>query len=109
MLVKVIAVNTLAFLALFTSSIKGALKGLVLPAQFLVTPKSAVGKSLGRSLLESWPEVAVGVSLEVLGLIGSEFYGFFSLLALSSILTPFLIYFSAKVVRHGQPVPTLHA
>jgi hypothetical protein len=109
MLVKVIAVNTVAFLALFTSSIKGALKGLILPAQFLVTPKSAVGKSLGRSLLESWPEVTVGLLLEVMGLVTSEFYGFFSLLALSSILTPLLIYFSAKVLRHGQPVPTLHA
>ncbi len=109
MLVKVIAVNTVAFLALFTSSIKGALKGLILPAQFLVTPKSAVGKSLGRSLIESWPEVTVGLLLEVMGLVTSEFYGFFSLLALSSILTPLLIYFSAKVLRRGQPVPTLHA
>lgn len=108
-LVKVIAVNTVAFLALFTSSIKGALKGLFLPAQFLVTPKSAVGKSLGRSLLESWPEVTVGVLLEALGLIGSEFYGFFSLLALSSILTPLLIYFSAKVLRRSQQVPIVHA
>jgi cellulose synthase/poly-beta-1,6-N-acetylglucosamine synthase-like glycosyltransferase len=106
-LVKVIAVNTVAFLALFTSSIKGVLKGLVQPAQFLVTPKSIVSKTLGRSLLESWPEVTVGLLLEVMGLIGSEFYGFFSLLALSSILTPLLIYFSAKVLVRGQHVPTV--
>jgi cellulose synthase/poly-beta-1,6-N-acetylglucosamine synthase-like glycosyltransferase len=99
MLLRVIVVNTVAFLALFTSSIKGALKGLVQPAQFLVTPKSIVGKTLGRSIIESWPEVTLGLMLELMGFIGSEFYGFFSLLALSSMLTPLLIYFSAKIIK----------
>lgn len=108
-LVKVIAVNTVAFLALFTSSIKGVVKGLFQPAQFLVTPKSIVRKTLGRSLLESWPEVTVGVLLEVMGLISSEYYGFFSLLAISSMITPLLIYFSGRVIGHSQHVSTMRA
>ena len=105
MLLKVIAVNTVAFLALFTSSIKGALKGLFLPAQFLVTPKSAVRKTLLGSVHESLPEIALGLLLVILGLISSGFYGFFSLIAISSILTPLLVYFSANVLGQSTRVP----
>ena len=90
--IKVVVLNTLAYLALFPVSVVGVLRGLVRPAEFLVTPKGTTGAlSLHRAASESRLEVAFGAGLLAFGAGAFGPWGLVSPLAIAPLLAPLLM------------------
>jgi len=90
--VRAILVNTVAYVALFPVSVVGVLRGLALPAQFLVTPKGSAGALTLRSAArEARAELAVGAALLALGYGAFGPWGLASPLALSALCSPLLM------------------
>jgi len=89
---KAIAVNTVAYVALFPVSIVGVLRGLARPAEFLVTPKGAEGPLRLRTAAQAARvELITGGVLLVLGYAPFGIYGLISPLALCALLSPVLM------------------
>ncbi|HKZ64269.1 MAG TPA: hypothetical protein VJ400_07495, partial [Thermoplasmata archaeon] len=87
-----IAVNTVAYVALFPVSIVGVLRGLARPAEFLVTPKGAEGPLRLRTAAQAARvELITGGVLLVLGYAPFGIYGLISPLALCALLSPVLM------------------
>ena len=101
--IKVVVLNTLAYLALFPVSVVGVLRGLVRPAEFLVTPKGATGAiALRRAASESRLEVAFGAGLLALGAGAFGPWGLASPLAIAALLTPLLMVGSRRPLVSGN-------
>jgi len=95
--IKTIAINTFAYLALFPLSVVGVLRGLVRPAQFVVTPKGpGWSQGVGATLKESVVDMAFGVGLLSLGYQIGGTVGLLSPLALASLASPALILASGR-------------
>jgi hypothetical protein len=95
--VRAILVNTVAYVALFPVSVVGVLRGLSVPAQFLVTPKGSGGALTLRSAAwEARPELLIGGALMALGYGAFGLWGLVSPLALSALTAPFLMVASRR-------------
>ncbi len=110
--IRVVILNTLAYLALFPVSVVGVLRGLVRPAEFLVTPKGTTGAlSLHRAASESRLEVAFGAGLLALGASAFGPWGLASPLAIAALLAPLLMTRSRRSLNRTRtagetpPVP----
>ena len=90
--VRAILVNTVAYVALFPVSVVGVLRGLSLPAQFLVTPKGSHGAlNLRSAAWEARVELLIGGALLALGYGAFGPWGLASPLALSALSAPILM------------------
>ncbi len=94
---RAILVNTVAYVALFPVSIVGVLRGLAVPAQFLVTPKGSEGTlSLRSAVREARPELVIGGALLALGYGAFGPWGLASPLALAALCAPLLMVASRR-------------
>ena len=95
--VRAILVNTVAYVALFPVSVVGVLRGLSLPAQFLVTPKGSHGAlNLRSAAWEARVELLIGGALLALGYGAFGPWGLASPLALSALSAPILMVASRR-------------
>ena len=89
---RAILVNTIAYVALFPVSIVGVLRGLLHPAQFLVTPKGSEGVlPLRAAAWEARVELLMGGGLLALEYGAFGPWGLASPLALSAMCAPLLM------------------
>jgi len=110
--VRAILVNTVAYVALFPVSVVGVLRGLSLPAQFLVTPKGAEGVLTLRSAAwEARVELLIGGGLLALGYGAFGPWGLASPLALSALCAPLLMIASRSSLlrQNGRDLPSCRA
>ncbi len=100
---KVIVLNTIAYLALFPVSVYGMLQGIARPAEFFVTPKGVKGHlPLGRAISETRMEIAAGAALLAVGTTGMGPAGLASPLAIAALLTPILMTTSRSSLLRGR-------
>ena len=108
---KVVILNTIAYLALFPVSVHGVLLGAARPAQFLVTPKGTKGRmGLRRAASASRLEIAFGTSLLGLGVATLGPWGLASPLAVVTLLAPVMMVASRRPLareagRHPSTPP----
>ncbi len=100
---KVILLNTIAYLALFPISVYGMLRGLARPAEFFVTPKGVRGRlPMVRAIAETRMEIMAGIALLAVGTTGMGPAGLASPLAIAALLTPLLMASSRSSLIRGR-------
>jgi len=103
---KAIIVNTATYIALFPVSVVGVVRGLLRPAEFLVTPKGVQGPlSLASAARQSRVEVAFGLALLALGFQAFGPWGVASPLALAALGVPILLWASRRALIRAEGLP----
>ena len=103
---KAMVVNTAAYIALFPVSVVGVLRGLLRPAEFLVTPKGSQGPlGLASAARQSRVEVAFGLGLLALGFQAFGPWGVASPLAFAALGVPILLWASRRALIRADGLP----